>query len=66
MPRIEINELSSDEVSSSQFDFSADSFGTGRTVLDPDVESPANPYGMGAEASKGRKGQAVRKPRKTV
>jgi hypothetical protein len=56
MPRIEVNKLSSDDVSSGQVDSSDGSPGTGRTVTRQDSGSPANPYGKGAEASEASDG----------
>jgi len=56
MPKIEVNKLSSDDVSSGQVDFSDGSPGTGRTVTRQDSGSPANPYGKGAEASEASEG----------
>ena len=56
MPKIEVNKLSSDDVSSGQVDSSDGSPGTGRTVTRQDSGSPANPYGKGAEASEASEG----------
>jgi hypothetical protein len=56
MPKIEVNKLSSDDVSSGQVDSSDGSPGTGRTVTSQDSGSPANPYGKGAEASEASEG----------
>ncbi|MEG4577560.1 hypothetical protein QUA56_33580 [Microcoleus sp. N3A4] len=51
MPKIEINKLPLDEVSSAEVDSSAGSVGTGRDVPSQNVGSPAKPYRKGAEAS---------------
>jgi len=56
MPKIEVNKLSSDDVSSGQVDSSDGSPGTGRIVTRQDSGSPANPYGKGAEASEASEG----------
>jgi hypothetical protein len=56
MPRIEINQLSVDEVSRTEVDSSAGSVGTGWDVPSQDVGSPAKPYGKGVEASEGAEG----------
>jgi hypothetical protein len=56
MPKIEVNKLSSDDLSSGQVDSSDGSPGTGRTVTRQDSGSPTNPYGKGAEASEASEG----------
>lgn len=53
MPQIEINEPSSNEISSSQINSSANPSGTRQTVPAQDLGSLSNPYGKGEKASEG-------------